>query len=51
MSTLGHVLAGTAGVKDTVFGDALKVDGSRVDLVRFLLLIEKAPRTSAIVTN
>ena len=48
---LVRMLAGTAGVKDTVFGDALKVDGSRVDLVRFLLLIEKAPGTFAIVTN
>jgi alkyl sulfatase BDS1-like metallo-beta-lactamase superfamily hydrolase len=48
---LVRMLAGTAGVKDTVFGDALKVDGSRVDLVRFLLLIEKAPGTFAIVTK
>lgn len=46
-----RMLAGTAGVKDTVFGDQLKVDGSKVDLVRFLLLIEKAPGTFPIVTR
>jgi alkyl sulfatase BDS1-like metallo-beta-lactamase superfamily hydrolase len=48
---LVRMIAGTAGVKDTVFGDALKVDGSRVDLVRFLLLIDKAPGTFPIVTR
>jgi len=46
-----RMLAGTAGVKDTVFGDDLKVDGSKVDLVRFLLLIEKSPGTFAVVTR
>ncbi|MFZ6657341.1 alkyl/aryl-sulfatase [Undibacterium sp. TJN19] len=45
------MMAGTAGVKDTLFSDDLKVDGSRIDLVRFFGLIDKTPGTFAIVTK
>lgn len=45
------MMAGTAGVKDTLLSDDLKVDGSRLDLVRFFTLIDKAPGTFAIVTK
>lgn len=44
------MIAGTAGVKDTLLSDDLKIGGSTVDLVRFFGLIEKAPGTFAIVT-
>ncbi len=44
------MIAGTAGVKDTLLGDDLKVDGSRVDLLRFFALLDKAPGTFPIVT-
>ena len=44
------MMTGTAGVKDTLLGDDLQVSGSRIDLVRFFSLIDKAPRTFAIVT-
>jgi alkyl sulfatase BDS1-like metallo-beta-lactamase superfamily hydrolase len=44
-----RVMAGTAGLKD-VLSDQLKIDGSRIDLVRFLSLIDKAPGTFPIVT-
>jgi len=45
------MMAGTAGVKDTLLSDDLKVDGSKIDLVRFFTLIDKAPGTFAIVTK
>ena len=45
------MMAGTAGVKDTLFSDDLKVDGSKIDLVRFFGLIDKAAGTFAIVTK
>jgi len=45
------MVAGTAGVKDTLLSDDLKVDGSSIDLVRFFSLIDKAPGTFAIVTR
>jgi alkyl sulfatase BDS1-like metallo-beta-lactamase superfamily hydrolase len=45
------MIAGTAGVKDTLLSDDLKVGGSKIDLVRFFGLIEKAPGTFAIVTK
>jgi hypothetical protein len=44
-------VAGTAGVKDFLFSDELRIDGSKIDLVRFLALIDKAPGTFAIVTR
>ena len=44
------MMTGTAGVKDTLLGDDLRVAGSRIDLIRFFGLIDKAPRTFPIVT-
>ncbi len=44
------MMAGTAGVKDTLLSDDLQVSGSRIDLVRFFMLIDKAPGNFAIVT-
>jgi alkyl sulfatase BDS1-like metallo-beta-lactamase superfamily hydrolase len=45
------MMAGTAGIKDTLLSDDLKIDGSKIDLVRFFTLIDKAPGTFAIVTK
>ena len=45
------MMAGTAGVKDTLLSDDLKIDGSKIDLVRFFTLIDKAPGNFAIVTK
>ena len=45
------MMAGTAGIKDTLMSDDLKIDGSKIDLVRFFTLIDKAPGTFAIVTK
>jgi alkyl sulfatase BDS1-like metallo-beta-lactamase superfamily hydrolase len=45
------MMAGTAGIKDTLLSDDLKVSGSKIDLVRFFTLIDKAPGTFAIVTK
>ena len=45
------MMAGTAGVKDTLMSDDLKISGSTIDLVRFFGLIDKAPGTFAIVTK
>lgn len=44
------MMAGTAGFKDTLMSDQLKVAGSKVDLIRFFLLIDKSPGTFPIVT-
>ena len=44
------MMAGTAGVKDTLLSSQLQVQGSRIDLVRFFTLIDKAPGTFPIVT-
>lgn len=45
------MVVGTAGVKDTLLSDELKVGGSTIDLVRFFALIDKAPGNFAIVTG
>jgi len=45
------MMAGTAGIKDTLLSDDLKIDGSKIDLVRFFTLIDKAPGTFQIVTK
>ncbi len=45
------MMAGTAGAKDTLLSDDLKVGGSKIDLVRFFTLIDKAAGTFAIVTK
>lgn len=50
-SILVKMIAGVAGVKDTIMSDDLKVTGSKIDLVRFFGLIDKAPATFPIVTR
>lgn len=45
------MLTGSAGVKDTLFSDQLQVQGSRIDLLRFFSLIDKAPGNFAIVAR
>jgi alkyl sulfatase BDS1-like metallo-beta-lactamase superfamily hydrolase len=45
------VIAGTAGAKDTLMSDDLKVTGSKIDLVKFFSLMDKAPDTFPIVTR
>ncbi len=44
------MLVGQAGLKDTVFSDYLSVEGSKLDLLQFLLLFEKPVSTFNIVT-
>ncbi len=46
-----RMMAGTAGAKDLLTSDEIKVTGSTIDLARFLALIDKAPGTFAIVTK
>jgi alkyl sulfatase BDS1-like metallo-beta-lactamase superfamily hydrolase len=43
------MMAGTAGVKDMLMNDDLKITGSKIDLARFLMLIDQATGTFAIV--
>jgi alkyl sulfatase BDS1-like metallo-beta-lactamase superfamily hydrolase len=45
------MMTGAAGVKDIIMSDELKVDGSKIDLIRFLSLIDKQPGTFEIVTR
>jgi alkyl sulfatase BDS1-like metallo-beta-lactamase superfamily hydrolase len=45
------MIAGTAGVKDTLMSDDLKVTGSKIDLVRFFSLIDKPEGRFQIVTR
>ena len=45
------IIAGSAGIQDTLLSDDLKVSGSKVDLVRFFGLIEKAAGTFGIVSR
>jgi len=45
------IIAGSAGIQDTLLSDDLKVSGSKVDLVRFFGLIEKATGTFGIVSR
>ena len=45
------IIAGSAGIQDTLLSDDLKVSGSKVDLLRFFGLIEKAPGTFGIVSR
>ncbi len=44
------MVTGKAGVKDTLLNDEFKIKGSRLDLIRFFSLIDKAPGTFPIVT-
>jgi alkyl sulfatase BDS1-like metallo-beta-lactamase superfamily hydrolase len=39
------MMAGTAGPRTLLLSDDLKIDGSKIDLVRFFSLIDKAPGT------
>ena len=48
--TFIKLMAGTARAKDTLLSEEFKVGGSRIDLVRFFALFDKAPGTFAIVT-
>ena len=48
---LVKMIAGVAGVKDTIFSDDLTITGSKIDLVRFFGLIDQAPATFPIVTR
>ena len=45
------MIAGTAGVKDTLLSDELQVKGSKIDLVRFFGLIDKAAGVFPVVTR
>jgi hypothetical protein len=45
------MIAGTAGVKDTLLSDDLRVTGSTVDLVRFFGLLDKATGVFPVVTR
>jgi len=45
-----RLMTGTGSLKDIVFGDELRVSGSRIALLQFLGLIDKPPRSFAIVT-
>ncbi len=45
------MMTGQAGASDLLFSGDVKVDGSKIDLGRFLLMIEKAPGTFPIVTR
>lgn len=44
------VMTGSAGIKDTLLSDEVKVSGSKIDLLRFFGLLEKATGIFAIVT-
>ena len=44
-----RMLTGTAGIKDTLFSDDLKIEGSRLDLVGFFRLFDKPDGTFNIV--
>lgn len=44
------MMTGTAGIKDTLLSDDLKIGGSTIDLVRFFSLIDKAAGVFPIVT-
>lgn len=44
------ILVGQADIKETIFSDDLKTSGSRIDLVRFLLLFDKPEANFNMVT-
>ncbi|MGQ0708349.1 MAG: alkyl/aryl-sulfatase [Rhodoferax sp.] len=48
---LVKALAGTATAKEVVMGDDLRVDGSKIDLIRFLSLLDKAEGKFPVVTR
>jgi alkyl sulfatase BDS1-like metallo-beta-lactamase superfamily hydrolase len=46
-----QLMTGQAGAKDLLLSDQAKIDGSKIDLGRFLALLEKSPGTFPIVTR
>jgi alkyl sulfatase BDS1-like metallo-beta-lactamase superfamily hydrolase len=46
-----RMMAGRVGAKDLLLSDDIQVGGSRIDLARFLGLLDKAPGTFPIVTR
>jgi alkyl sulfatase BDS1-like metallo-beta-lactamase superfamily hydrolase len=44
------MMTGTASARDVLLGDDLKISGSKIDLLRFLGLIDKPPRSFPTVT-
>jgi alkyl sulfatase BDS1-like metallo-beta-lactamase superfamily hydrolase len=46
-----RLLTGGAGASDLLLSDAVSIEGSRIDLGRFLRLVDKAPGTFPIVTR
>jgi alkyl sulfatase BDS1-like metallo-beta-lactamase superfamily hydrolase len=46
-----RMMAGTAGAKDLLLSDEVKVTGNRLDLGRFFALLEPAAGNFAIVTK
>jgi len=46
-----QLMTGQAGARELLLSDQAKVDGSKIDLGRFLALLEKAPGTFPIVTR
>lgn len=46
-----RMMAGQVGAKDMLTSDDIRIGGSRIDLARFLGLIDKAPGTFPIVTR
>jgi len=46
-----QLMTGQAGAKDLLLSDQAKIDGSKIDLGRFLSLLEKTPGTFPIVTR
>jgi alkyl sulfatase BDS1-like metallo-beta-lactamase superfamily hydrolase len=45
-----RMVTGSAGLRDAIFSDELSVDGSRIDLLSFLSLLEKSDGRFAVVT-
>ena len=45
-----RMLTGAAGIKETIFSEDLETSGSRIDLVRFLMLFDKPQANFNIVT-
>jgi len=46
-----RMMVGAAGVTDFLFSDQLKIEGSRIDLIRFFTMIDKAAGTFPIVSR
>ena len=46
-----QMMTGQAGAKDLLLSDQTKIDGSKIDLGRFLAMIERAPGAFPIVTR